>query len=161
MYKLKKIFAMVLALALAFSFSTVAFAAEESGIPENATRHTIEITVEPGENDIAPYIWGQGAYNPPVNGATYTPMMNIPQRYFAFEAIATTINGGTTSGTYSVIFVRNVSALIASLEGNVDGQMYKKDWITISDTSANDYHFKLINQTGVPIKVNLTYYSWA
>lgn len=168
MYKLKKIFALFLAIVLATSFSTVAFAAENySGIPENATKHTIEVTVEPGETidetdeEIAPYIWGTGNYSPPVNGVTYTPTMNIPERYFAFETVATTTNGGTTSGSYSVFLVRSVSANIASLEGSVDGQTYKRDWITIESTTATDYQFKIVNQTTTSISVTLTYYSWS
>ena len=68
MYKLKHFLAIVLALVLVTGLSTVAFAAEETGIPENATRHTIELTVEPGETingddaGIAPYIWGNNNY---------------------------------------------------------------------------------------------------
>ncbi len=167
MYKLKKIFALVLAVALATSFSTVAFAAEESGIPENATRHTIEVTVEPGETidgseeGIAPYIWGQGTYSPPVNGVTYTPTMNIPDRYFAYETSATTTDGSTCEGSYVVALVRSVSAVVTSIEAFVDGQTHKNDWITIYNTNVSDYQFKIINRTGIPITVQLTYYSWA
>ena len=153
---------MVLALALAFSFSTVAFAAEESGIPENATRHTIELTVEPGENDIAPYIWGQGTYNPPSNGVTYTPFMNIPQRYFAFECSALTTSGASCSGYYVVGLVRNVNTPIFVSENfSINGVVNKCDWITIPNTNATDYQFKIVNATNERLNVSLTYYSWA
>ena len=151
---------MVLALALAFSFSTVAFAAEESGIPENATRHTIEVTVEPGENDIAPYIWGQGTYNPPVNGATYTASFTTPHRYMAYEIRGIKSDGSVTNSTYEVSLLYSLTMTsIASITESADGNTYKMDWITVE---ANDnYLFKIQNYTGTSIKVTITYYTWA
>lgn len=165
MYKLKKIFALVLAVALATSFSTVAFAAEESGIPENATRHTIEVTVEPGETidgseeGIAPYIWGQGTYSPPVNGATYTASFTVTERYFAYEAIATSSNSNE-SGTCSITLMLNdAETSIASMNIHINsGENLKNDWITLYDSR---YLFRLVNNTTSTISVTITYYSWS
>lgn len=166
MYKLKKIFALVMALVLATSFSTVAFAAEESGIPENATRHTIEVTVEPGETlegteeGIAPYIWNQGTYNPPANGATYTAQFTIPDRYFAYEMYATSTNGSNVNANYEISLLHAAAfSIIASSSKPINGTTYKLDWI---DVNANqNYLFKISNYSSVPITVRITYYSWA
>lgn len=169
MYKLKKIFALFLAIVLATSFSTVAFAAEsETGIPENATKHTIEVTLEPGEsaneseNGITPYIWNNEKHTLPSGSVTYTLQFNVPERYFAFEASALTDSGTSCSGTYSVTFVRSVNSPIAGTGAqSVNGSSTKVDWITIDDTSASNYHFKITNNTSYNITVSIVYYSWS
>lgn len=168
MKHVKKLVALFLAMVMIASFATTAMAAEnEPTIPENVTRHTIEVTVAPDgtientDETVAPCIWGQGTYNPPVNGATYTPTMNIPNRYFAYETTATTTSGGTCSGTYSVSLMFNSTATITSMQNNVDGITYKNDWIEIYNTNINAYNFKINNNAGVAITVSITYYSWA
>lgn len=166
MYKLKHFFAIILALVLVTGLSTVAFAAEETGIPENATCHTIELTVEPGEtideNDagISPYIWGNNNYNVTSGSHTYTPQFNIPERYFAYETRAVNTDGSSSSGTYHVQLVRYVSSSIAGLEKPIDGVTYKNDWITIP-SPGDGYHFKIYNSSVSTITVYITYYSWA
>lgn len=163
----KKLVALFLVLALTAGLSTTALAAEsETGIPENATRHTIEVTLEPGESieetesGISPYIWGNGTYNPSSGGLTYSAQFNIPERYFSFEASAVNADGSTSSGTYSVQLVRYVSGAIAGIEKPIDGITYKKDWITIS-SPGDGYQFKIYNSSVATIVVNITYYSWA
>lgn len=166
----KKLIALFLAMVMATGFATTAMAAEtENNIPENVTRHTIELTVAPDETiesnnedgNSSTFIWGNGTYNPPVNGVTYTPTMNIPERYFAYETTATTTSGGTCSGYYIVSLVRSVTATITSVQHNVDGVTYKNDWIEIYNTSVSDYQFKIHNGTSEAITVTITYYSWA
>lgn len=167
MYKLKKIFALFLAIVLATSFSTVAFAAEdESGIPENATKHTIEVTVEPGEtfdgseDGIAPYIWNQIGHT--VSGdKTYTLQFTVPDRYFAYEYSAVPTSGGTSSGSYSVsLLLSAILSPLATGSGIADGANHKVDWIDLSGNSGS-YQFLIINSTGTSITVSITYYSWA
>lgn len=162
MYKLKKIFALFLAIVLATSFSTVAFAAEdESGIPENATRHTIEVTVEPGEtldgteDGIAPYIWGQENYT--VSGdKTYTRQFTVPDRYFAYEAVATSNGSGTC---HVALMLPNCTTEVVGFLLTVNGSSDKMDWIDV--TSGNNYLFRIINYATDSITVTITYYSWA
>ena len=168
MYKLKKIFALFLAIVLATSFSTVAFAAEdESGIPENATKHTIEVTVEPGEtldgteDGIAPYMWDNEGHTLNSGSVTYTLQFNVPERYFAFESSALTSSGTSCDGTYSIAFVRSATATIAGADAlPVNGTVNKVDWITIDNTSASNYHFRIGNNTNTTITVSIVYYSW-
>lgn len=166
MYKLKKIFALFLAIVLATSFSTVAFAAEdESGIPENATKHTIEVTVEPGEtfdgseDGITPYMWGNGTYNPPISGATYTASFSVNEKYFAYEATATTSNTNVSGDCNVILMLNDAVTSIASLYVPVNStdSPAKNDWITLYDTN---YLFKITNNTNSALSVEITYYSW-
>ena len=84
--------ALFLAILMATSFATTAMAAEpDSEIPENATSHTIELTVNPdgtiegGEDGVSPFIWNQE--NHTVSGdRTYTLQFNVPERYFAYAS---------------------------------------------------------------------------
>ena len=166
-----KFVAIVLVVATLFCIPVPVMASEtENDIPENATRHTIEITVEPGEevsdgntsDGASPYIWGNNSYpNLWANSTTYTPQFNIPDRNFAYETSATTSNGGTLSASYSVSLVRSGNLDIAGMTNSIDGQTYKLDWITISNTSVSDYQFQIINYSTSTIVVTITYYSWA
>ena len=167
MRKIKKLIAVFLAIIMVLSLSMPVMASEtESTIPEHATRHTIEVTLEPGEdlanNEAAPYIWGNPSYgNIGAGTVTYTPQMNIPDRYFAFESYALDANGNATSGSYGVTLMIAAAISVAGFSGDVDGSVKKVDWITISDTTCSDYHFKIANNTSSTIVVYLTYYSWA
>ena len=164
----KKLIALFLAMVLATSFATTAMAAEnDSGIPENATRHTIELTVAPDgtiegtdEDGVAPFMWGNGSYSPPANGVTYTAQFTIPDRYFAYELSAIGSNGATVSGTCSAyLLLSDAETSIAGLNVNIDGSTKKMDWI---DVTAGDKHlFKIINGSSSSITVTITYYSWA
>ena len=159
MKHVKKLVALLMALVLVMGFSTTAFAAEteENTIPEHATKHTIEMTVEPGES-VAPYIWGSNTFTPPVGGATYTAQFNIPDRYFAYECSAIGTNGNTVPGNYCVALLESYEITIASLTKGVDGNTYKADWITVDP---GNHLFQIINFTGSNITVSITYYSWA
>lgn len=157
---------MVLALALAFSFSTVAFAAEESGIPENATRHTIELTVEPGESfdgsnsGITPFMWNQGSYNPPANGTTYTATFTADHRYLAYEISAIGTSGSAVAGNCTVQLIDHDSmAPIAATYVSCNGSIEKMDWIDVY--TGDKYLFKIMNSTSSAITVTVTYYTWA
>ena len=164
-----KLVALLLGITVMLNIPVSAMAAEpETSIPANATCHTIEITLEPGEElpdsdntGIMPRIWDDKNY-PNLGGGsvTYTPQMNIPDRYFAFECSAIGANGNTVPGLYSVALVRSGIAAIASQTNYVDGITYKLDWIDIDNTSASDYHFRIVNNTASTITVHITYYSW-
>ena len=164
----KKLIALFLAMVMAMSFAVTAMAAEsDSGIPENATSHTIELTVAPGEtiidgedDGVAPFIWGSNSYNPPANGATYTAQFTIPDRYFAYEVSAIGSNGNAVNGICSVyLLLSNAQTSIAGLNVNINGTVGKMDWI---DVDAGTRHlFKIVNGSSSSITVNITYYSWA
>ena len=108
MKHIKKIFALFLAMIMATSFATTAMAAEsDSGIPEHATSHTIELTVNPdgtvegSEDGVSPFIWNQIQHTVSGN-KTYTLQFTVPERYFAYEMRATTSSGGTVNANYRV-----------------------------------------------------------
>lgn len=163
----KKFIALFLAMIMATSFATTAMAAEpdDSGIPENATAHTLELTVNPDstvegtEDGISPFIWNQE--NHTVSGnKTYTLQFNVPERYFAYEMRATDTNGNAVSGTYKVQLLYALTfSVMASSTKNVDGNTYKLDNIDLG-ASNERVLFCITNYTGVPISVTLTYYSW-
>lgn len=159
MKNVKKFVALLMACVLMMGFSTTAFAAEteESTIPEHATKHTIEMTVEPGES-VAPCIWNQGSFTPPAGGATYTATFNIPDRYFAYECYALGINGNSISGNCSVSLHLNYDAIIASATIPINGTTEKVDWI---DLTPGNFFFGIQNPTTSQIRVYITYYSWA
>ena len=164
----KKLIALFLAMVMATSFTITAMAAEpETGIPENATCHTIELnlaadgTVESYSQDgITPRIWNQ--INHTVSGnKTYTLQFNVPDRYFAYEMRATTSSGGTLSTTYNVeLLLADIFVAIAGRSAAVDGITYKVDHIDLEGSNERCL-FCITNNTGVPISVTITYYSWA
>ena len=164
----KKLIALFLAMVMAMSFAVTAMAAEtDSGIPENATRHTIELdiaadgTVESYTQDgITPRIWNQ--INHTVSGdKTYTLQFDVPERYFAYEICATNTSGGSTSGSYTVdLLMASSFAVRASNNKPVNGVTYKLDNIDLSRTNQRCL-FCISNYAGVPISVTITYYSWA
>lgn len=159
MKNVKKFVALLMACVLMMGFSTTAFAAEteESTIPEHATKHTIEMTVEPGET-VAPCIWNQGSFIPPIGGTTYTAAFNIPDRYFAYECSAIGTNGNTVPGNYCVALLESYEITIATTTRPVNGETTKVDWI---DVTPGNHLFAIYNLTGTPITVSITYYSWA
>ena len=167
MYKLKHFFAIALALVLVTGLSTVAFAAEETGIPENATRHTIELTVEPGETingddaGISPYIWNQGNYNPPASGGvTYTPAFTADHRYLAYEFYALSTSGASVPGTCTVKLIHHATMTpAASTYVSINGSTEKLDWIDVF--TGEKYLFQIHNSSTNSITVTLTYYTWA
>lgn len=162
MKHIKKMFALFLATVMVFCFSTTAFATETNSIPENATKHTIEVTVAPDgtiedvENGGAStYIWNQGNYN--VYGdKTYTAQFNVSDRYFAYEYSAT----GNTSGSYKVeLLFGPTLSMVAAGSSTVNDGTHKIDWIDLGTTPYN-YLFCITNYTGSTINVAITYYSW-
>lgn len=164
----KKLIALFLAMVMAMSFAVTAMAAEaDSGIPENATQHTIELdiaadgTVESYTQDgITPRIWNQISHT--VSGdKTYTLQFDVPERYFAYEIRATNTSGGSTSGSYTVeLLTASNFVTRASMNRPVDGVTYKLDHIDLSNTNQRCL-FCISNYAGVPISVTITYYSWA
>lgn len=170
MKNFRKIVALFLAMILAIgNLSITAFASEtgsENTIPENAERHTIEVTLEPGENldgtnesGIAPYMWGQESHNVSTGYITYTERFYVPERYFAFEMSATDTSGNAVSRNYTVqLLLQQGLSTIASITGTANGTVYKTDWI---DLSANQYYlFAIHNSSGTALTITLTYYSW-
>ena len=163
----KKLIALFLAMVLATSFATTAMAAEpDSEIPENATRHTIELTVAPDgtiegsdEDGVAPFIWNQENHTVSYD-RTYTLQFTVPERYFAYEMRATSTSGNAVNGTYSVdLLLASVFTSIASSTKNVDGNTYKVDNIDLRSSNRTCL-FCITNYAGVPISVTITYYSW-
>lgn len=168
MKHVKKMIALFLAMIMATSFATTALAAEtESGIPEGATCHTIELTVNPDgtveggdENGISPFIWNQESHTVSGN-KTYTLQFTVPERYFAYEMKATDANGNALSTNYTVELLHAATfSLLASCTQSADGNTYKVDHIDL-ESSNETLLFCIVNYTGVPISVTLTYYSWA
>ena len=164
----KKLIALFLAMVLATSFATTAMAAEpDSEIPENATRHTIELTVAPDgtiegsdEDGVAPFIWNQENHTVSYD-KTYTLQFTVPERYFAYEMRATGTSGNAINGTYTVdLLMASSFAARASSTQSVNGITYKVDNIDLSNTNQRCL-FCITNNTGVPISVTITYYSWA
>lgn len=164
----KKIIALFLAMIMATSFATTAMAAEntsDSEIPENATVHTIELTVNPdgtvegGEDGISPFIWNQE--NHTVSGnKTYTLQFNVPERYFAYEMRATDTNGNAISGQYRVDLLYALTfSILASNTKVANGNTYKVDHIDLG-ASNERVLFCIYNISGVPLSVTITYYSW-
>ena len=163
----KKLIALFLAMVMAMSFAVTAMAAEaDSGIPENATQHTIELdiaadgTVESYTQDgITPRIWNQ--INHTVSGdKTYTLQFDVPERYFAYEMRATNTSGSAISGSYSVDLLLAIPfTSIASNTKAVNGVTYKVDNIDLNSSNQRCL-FCISNYAGVPISVTITYYSW-
>lgn len=164
----KKIIALFLAIIMATSFATTAMAAEsDSGIPENATAHTIELTVNPDgtiegaeDSGISPFIWNQEHHTVSGN-KTYTQQFNVPDRYFAYEMRATDASGNAISGQYCVELLYAISfSTLAACTQAANGVTHKIDHIDL-DASNVRVLFCITNYTGVPISVTITYYSWA
>lgn len=163
----KKIIALFLAILMATSFATTAMAAEsDSGIPENATAHTIELTVNPDgtiegaeDSGISPFIWNQE--NHTVSGnKTYTQQFNVPERYFAYEMRATDTNGNAISGGYKVeLLLALTFSTLASRTEVANGSTYKVDHIDLT-ASNQRVLFCITNIADVPLSVTITYYSW-
>ena len=139
----KKLIALFLAMVLATSFATTAMAAEpDSEIPENATRHTIELTVAPDgtiegsdEDGVAPFIWNQENHTVSYD-KTYTLQFTVPERYFAYEVRATGTSGNAVSGNYIVELLDAESfAPLASISSSVNGITYKVDNIDLHSTN--------------------------
>lgn len=164
----KKMLALLLAMVLATSFTITAMAAEDdSGIPENATRHTIELVVAPDgtiegsdEDGIAPFIWNQENYTVSGN-KTYTLQFDVPERYFAFEMRATDTSGNAINHNYRVeLLLAAAFAPLASSTRAINGTTYKIDNIDLSASNQRCL-FCITNYAGIPIYVTLTYYSWS
>lgn len=163
----KKLIALFLAMVLATSFATTAMAAEpDSEIPENATRHTIELTVAPDgtiegsdEDGVAPFIWNQENHTVSYD-KTYTLQFTVPERYFAYEMRATGTSGNALSGSYRVeLLLAATLATYASRTEAANGSTYKVDHIDFGASNQRCL-FCITNGTGVPISVTITYYSW-
>lgn len=167
MKNFKKLISLFLAIVMAMSFAVTAIAAEaDSGIPENATQHTIELdiaadgTVESYTQDgITPRIWNQ--INHTVSGdKTYTLQFTVPERYFAYEMRATNTSGNSASGTYKVdlLLASNFVVKASSCQA-VDGVTYKIDHIDLSSSNQRCL-FCITNYANIPLSVTITYYSW-
>ncbi len=162
----KKLFALLLTLVMCIAFSATAFA-EASASPDISDptaaieKHTIEVTVEPGEeitdDGIMPLIWGETYPGVIYHGSANTPNFYVSEKYFAYEVTAIGNNGKiVTSGTFAVALMRNTSVK-ASMTGDPNGSTYKHDWISMEPGT---YHFKAINNTDDILNFHIVYYSW-
>jgi len=164
---MKKFLSVLLNLSMVFCFSTAVFATENdtNGIPEYATRHTIELTLAPGEtigddsnSGVAPYIWGDPSMSLVDHNSAYTSSFYVSDRYFAYEMEATKTDGTETQQGYCVALEYVNGGVIASMSGHADGSLYKNDWITINVDGY--YRFLVSNNTDYDLRVLMTYYSW-
>jgi len=157
--------ALVMVFATLLCIPVTAMASEpENTIPENATRHTIEITVEPGEevNDefgVMPLMWDQESHSLNPGTVTYTSQFTVDGRYFAYEMSATATDGSAASGSYGVQLLYHVTAGLNGMSGTPNGTTYKKDWIDLGDIR-DSLLFSIHNNSTVPLTVHITYYSW-
>lgn len=160
MKKMKKMFSFVLALALMLSVNaSYAFAAEPEDPATEPVEHTIEIFVEPYENvGIRPYIWDQRNVGMPSGTTATTPSFTVPERYMAFEASATDVNGNGPGVSYTVNLYSN-SVFKAGGNFTATGNFEKIDWIDLEASNTSCY-FKVSNYSGVGLIVTIKYYSW-
>lgn len=165
---MKKFLSLLLTISMVFCFSTAVFAAEDTSnaIPENATRHTIELSLAPGEaigddnsnSGVSPYIWGDPSMSLVDHHSAYTSSFYVSDKYFAYEMEALTVDGGETQQGYGVAFEHINGGVIASMSGHADGSIYKADWITINTDGY--YRFLVTNNTDYYLTVSIVYYSW-
>lgn len=156
---MKRILAILLALVLTIGMSTSVFAAEsENTIPANATLHTVEVSLAPGENIINPRIWGDPSMSIIDNHSAYTSSFYVSDKYFAFEVYGVLLNGTFTNQVFSVGLEHASGGTLASISCYADGSTYKMDWITINVDG--NYRFKVVNSTNNYLSVYFTYYSW-
>lgn len=162
----KKLFAVLLTLVMCIAFSTTAFA-EESASPDISDptaaieKHTIEITVEPGEeitdDGVMPLIWDDPLLFVMNGGTADTPSFYVSERYFAYEVIVTGPYGETiTSGKFALALMYN-SSIKASMSGDPNGSSYKVDWITMEPGT---YYPRAFNNSPAILKFQIIYYSW-
>lgn len=161
--KIKRFFTFLLTCVMVLTCTATAFASDadspNASTPE-AEAHTISVTLAPAEsiddNGIMPLIWGQET-PAIIDNASYTsPDFYVSDRYFAFEASAIGINGQAVNGKFSVALISG-SSTKASVSGDANGTISKKDWITMTP---GDYHFKISNNTSSYLNFTVTYYSW-
>lgn len=140
---MKRIIAILVALAMCITMTNTAFAAEldtpvrEEDIDEMYDSKTIVI---------------------PAYSSVTTSSFYIPDPYFAFESTGNTSTGGTTTNGSYLVELKHGSGTHASQNLNIDGVNYKLDWISVY---AGTYYFKITNYSNTAIRVVLTYYSWA
>ena len=156
---MKRILAILLALVLTIGMSTSVFAAEsENTIPANATRHTVEVSLAPGENVINPRIWGDPSMSIIDNHSAYTSSFYVSDKYFAFEVEGELINGTFTNEVFNVTLEYTSGGSVAGMNCYANGSISKLDWITINVDG--NYRFKVTNPTNYYLSVFITYYSW-
>lgn len=156
---MKKFLALVLVTVLTLSLSANVFAAEngENIQPENAKTHTIEMTIEPGEEyGIMPCMWD--TKNETVSSTFTTDYFTVDSPFFAYETSATSQTGGSASGTYRVEFMTKSGGVISSVQMSINGVTHKEDWIPVDVNG--QYKFKLYNFSNTTIIISLTYYSF-
>lgn len=151
-----------------FTFAVSAEESENNGIPENATRHTIALTLNPeeiysgeignGDNTASPYIWGDPSLSMADNHVAYTNSFYVSDRYFAFEMEGFLYNDAISDESYCVALEYVGAGVIASMSGYADRSLYKLDWIDIY--SDGNYRFMVTNNTDYILTVYITYYSW-
>lgn len=163
MKTLKIFISSILLIALSFSTSLPAFAAQsDSPTVSDVKKHTIDFIVGPGENigdnnGITPYIWNQNGYF--VNNVCYTTNFQIPDRYFAFEVKGFNQFDQPCNVEFNVNLLTESGSPIAGGSLFANGEVVKHDWITV--TSQRLYKFQIRNSTSTVLHVIITYYSWA
>ena len=132
MKKVKKMLSFVLAMVLILVANTsTAFATESDYTSREPIKHTIELTVEPGEEDngIMPLRYDE--YDPVVlkGITTTTDKFYVEERYMAFEAYATDITGGSVDGIVVIELLEYASeGLVGDMYLPINGIPDKNDW---------------------------------
>ena len=137
---MKKIIAVILAMTLCLALGTNAFAGETSANKETPSR-----------------MYNSATYSVPANSTVATSTFYVPDHLFAFEMTGQKYSGGTYSGTYTVNLRTSSGGFVASGTGYINCSTYKIDYISVNPGT---YYFTIRNDSNVPIKVTLTYYSW-
>lgn len=154
----KRFISLLLVIVLSMTLSVSAFAAE-SETPTNSEleKHTIEFVLDPesssDDNSITPYIWGEKVFN---TNDSYTT--TFPERYLGFEYVATDINGNPCSTQYNISLTYYGSIIIKNTD-YANGEWHKEDWIEVNVN--RPYTFTFSTAGNVPLKLTLTYYTWA
>jgi hypothetical protein len=166
--KIKTFIALTLALVMCLGLSTTAFAAEtnDSGIPENATRHEIQITLAPEESlegnivngGAQTYAWGNPSMNLIYHHTATTSSFYISERYFAYEMNAIPLSGVATNQTYTIALKASGAGNITSMYAAADGVTHKLDWIDLNNDAY--YYFEVTNNTDYILVIDIIYYSW-
>lgn len=161
MKKVKKMLSFVLAMVLILVANTsTAFATESDYTSREPIKHTIELTVEPGEEDNGIMPLDYDEYDSIVlKGITHTTdKFYVEERYMAFEAYATDITGNSVDDKVRIEFRDWFSdGLLGAINLPIDGISKKLDWI---DGGRGWYYFSISNSTNYHLSVHITYYSW-
>ena len=161
---MKKFLALVLVTVLTLSLSANVFAAEneENILPENAETHTIEMTIEPGEEyGIMPCIWDE--YDGILPGHVsyqYSSSFYVPDRNLGFTVTATN-NSSPIEFLVQIYYSTNTGLIFSGKSGLFvsNGVAQKSEDFDLS-YSGRTCLFCINNPGTTTLTVHIEYYSW-